>query len=415
MNKMIYIMILLLPLALRAGNQPRHHLELDLSTQEYDALLKQFLSAKGNGLETMEPESQMAISGGQKFSQWLVKINQARRSDDQIRLTSANTRRGIPIDSPSIYGPKQIKERLEELLQTLPSAMKEVAYGNSAISSTLPLEKELFIEWGRKIDKLYQTAVRWTTSVKPWLSYYKQRKKDDVRGYYYLSKYPNLDQILNDYNNLSDQEKTKLEEYLIGICQNSGTEVQNCQGRFDNAVAKNSLLSFKNSFWSTSKETWDSFFKIDNPRRDIDWTSAHADTLEVPFKDPNNSRIANFLKENIEDEFKWKNWGLQLNMVSGGFGTAHLEFSPNVTPHVTGGNTIVMDANTPIEEYEVQWTIRHEYGHILRFPDCYVEFYDEAIESVVNYQLDVNDLMCSRAGNMNQRIYDELKLVYFKK
>ena len=79
-----------------------------------------------------------------------------------------------------------------------------------------------------------------------------------------------------------------------------------------------------------------------------------------------------------------------------------------------GGNQIVMDSNQPIEEYESQWTIRHEFGHVLGLPDCYHEFYDTNLEAYVNYQLDVTDLMCSRAGNMKERIYTELKKAYGK-
>lgn len=73
-----------------------------------------------------------------------------------------------------------------------------------------------------------------------------------------------------------------------------------------------------------------------------------------------------------------------------------------------------MDSNQPIEEYDSQWTIRHEFGHVLGLPDCYHEFYDTTQEAYVNYQFDVTDLMCSRAGNMNERIYLELKKAYQK-
>ena len=138
--------------------------------------------------------------------------------------------------------------------------------------------------------------------------------------------------------------------------------------------------------------------------------------MEVTFKDPKNEVIADWLKVNIEDEFRRPllNWNLEMRFIRGGWFTAYLEFKKNVTPHVSGGNKVVMDANTDIEEYGVRWTIRHEYGHILRIPDCYHEFYDKERNLMINYQLDVTDLMCSRAGVMNDRIYEELKRVYYK-
>jgi hypothetical protein len=137
--------------------------------------------------------------------------------------------------------------------------------------------------------------------------------------------------------------------------------------------------------------------------------------MSIPFASLKDATISNWLKEHVEDEFKNATWNMEVHFKTQRPGMAYLEFKPNVTPHVTGGNIIVMDANTPIEEYSVQWTIRHEFGHILRFPDCYIEFYDEEEEVAVNYQLDVTDLMCSRAGDFNQRIFNEMKIVYFKK
>ena len=41
-------------------------------------------------------------------------------------------------------------------------------------------------------------------------------------------------------------------------------------------------------------------------------------------------------------------------------------------------------------------------------PDCYFEFYDEQNQMGVSYQIDTTDLMCSRAGNFNERLYKEL-------
>ena len=59
-------------------------------------------------------------------------------------------------------------------------------------------------------------------------------------------------------------------------------------------------------------------------------------------------------------------------------------------------------------------TIRHEYGHVLGFPDCYLEFYDTNLNQMVQYQLDITNLMCSRRVHLQQSHYDEMKRVYFR-
>ena len=73
-----------------------------------------------------------------------------------------------------------------------------------------------------------------------------------------------------------------------------------------------------------------------------------------------------------------------------------------------------MDANAPLTEYDVKWTIRHEYGHVLGFPDCYLEFWDKELKAIVSYQLDTSDLMCSRRGHLKQRHFDALRDAYFR-
>jgi hypothetical protein len=417
MDKVVKLTVALLTLISLSAKASEHHhsLPLDLSFQEYQKLWHDFSEkADKDQTEALDDNIKQAINGGEKFSQWLNKINQARSAENQIRLTSSSNRRGIPIDKPSKYGPKTIEKRLNNLLVELPNSIKKVVYADTAINSEVPTDVETFIKYGRKVKGLYSTAVRWSTSILPWLSWYKRNKRRDVRGYYYLNKMEDLDENLRNFQTLSTETQKVVKKHLLGICQNNNRSLNNCKRLLERRIAANGVLNFKNSFWTEAKATWDSFFKIKNRRTDVVWSKNAPDEMNVTFVDPDNDVIKDFLKDNIEDEFKTNSWNLNMSFKERGGGTAYIQFKPNVTPHVTGGNIIVMDANTSIEEYAVKWTIRHEYGHILRLPDCYVEFYDEAEEVAVNYQLDTTDLMCSRAGDFNQRIYLELKEKYFR-
>jgi hypothetical protein len=156
---------------------------------------------------------------------------------------------------------------------------------------------------------------------------------------------------------------------------------------------------------------YNSYFKLPVKRQDLDWNSKLS---TIPFIDPRNEAIKQWLKVNIEDEWRWGEWSLVLNFVSSGMGHAHVEFQAGATPHVNGlgGNTITMDANLPLQQYSSRWTIRHEYGHVLGFPDCYLEFYDTKEKVMINYQIDITNLMCSRRGHLKQIHFDELKRVY---
>jgi hypothetical protein len=194
---------------------------------------------------------------------------------------------------------------------------------------------------------------------------------------------------------------------------NSNLSLAACENRVKRAEAAGTLGTEFATSSATSAQVWRSFFDIPSyaVRRDVDHRDPNV--MLVTFNTPSIPKFIPYLQDNIEDEFQWGTWGIK--MVFGNYPNgALLKFETGVVPHVNGlgGNEIVMDSNQPIEEYESQWTIRHEYGHVIGLPDCYHEFFDSQLGAFVNYQLDVTDLMCSRAGDMNERIYQELTRVY---
>lgn len=390
------------------------HLPLELTIDESRSLLKETLKTKN--LKLQSPQVRTAIAGGEKLLNWIELINKNRAKDQKIRLTSKGTQRGIPIDKPKKYGPSTIAKDLSDIKTALPEIMKDVVYGKGTITAQNPISDKEFIKFGRQISKLYQTSVRWT-SLSSWLGQYEARKAKDVRGYYFLKHLRDLDQTLRDIRGLDPLLKEQILNSLQSVCENNYNSISRCKRELDRAAKSGDVLSYKKKYWQGAIRNWESFFKISNPRTDVEWKENTPGVMTVSFKDPRNPEIANWLKENIEDEFKFplENWNLEMKFIRGGWSTAYIEFRKNVTPHVSGGNKIVMDANTDIQEYGVRWTIRHEYGHILRLPDCYHEFYDRSQNLMINYQFDVTDLMCSRAGLMNERIYQELKRVYFNK
>ncbi|MBT3586314.1 MAG: hypothetical protein HN509_15510 [Halobacteriovoraceae bacterium] len=416
MKKSLIILLSSLILAPGLALAKPVHMPLELTFEESLSWNKNLLESTNKDATEQIPETKESIRAGERMNKWLKMINAARPADQQIRLTnSANRGNGIPIDRPSKYGPSTIIERLNKLKSELPEALKKVMIGNAEITAELPVSTEEFIKWAKVVSRLYQTAVRWT-GMSRWLPWLAQNKKRDVRGFFYLKKVEDLDAQLKVFGTLTTEVQSNYKNWLSGVCQNSGKKPKACLRELETAIEAKLVFDYKKNYWDKAQAAWNSFFEISKPRRDVTWTSEQPGVMNVTFKDPKNERIADWLKINIEEEFKRPllDWRLQFNFVEGGMGTAFLKFEAGVTPHVTAGNIIVMDANSPIEEWSVRWTIRHEYGHILRIPDCYVEFYDTEVKLMVNYQLDVTDLMCSRSGDMNDRLYHELKKNYFK-
>jgi hypothetical protein len=292
--------------------------------------------------------------------------------------------------------------------------MREVILeGSKPATTPLEVDDATYVRVARAFDRLYQSASRWALTL-PYRNAYIQNRKGDIRGYYFLSRDPNLDAKLSGYSTLPADEQQALGSLLRGVCFNYDLmDEGDCAEEFRLAVAGRTLPAFWNRYRRHGERAYNALFNVRNPRRDLKWsTIGNEEIATLPFRDPQSDRIRDFLKLNLEDEWKWGHWKLSLPFTANA--DVRVVFRPAITPNVNGlgGNTITMDANVPVEEYEVQWIIRHEFGHVLGFPDCYVEFYDTEAEAMVNYQVDISDLMCSRAGNLLERHYAEMKRVY---
>lgn len=383
------------------------HMDLEMTSAEYAKVLSTIPKSV-----QADPEVENAIKLGMRLSAWIAKVNTGRSAEAAIRLTSPETRRGIPIDKPNIYNPAIIKKTQEEILRDLPASMRAVILATSEVPGTIDLDDETFIKHARLLDKNYQSAARYK-SLDTYRSAYTQRAAQDVRGYYYLMTNKITANELRDTALIAADKVQPIKEALAGICRNNSSW-GNCTTAVEKAWTDNKLADLYNKHIAAGKKLWNDFFVIPSyaARSDFSWSG---NTMNVVFNTPSIPKFIPYLQNNIEDEYRWNGWGIKMKFGNYSNGPK-LVFEAGVVPHVNGlgGDTITMDSNQPIEEYESQWTIRHEFGHVLGLPDCYHEFYDTNLKAYVNYQLDITDLMCSRAGNMNERIYLELKKAYAK-
>lgn len=402
-----------------------HRLPLDLDSQDYQKLLQTLRVRSDVGPETLEEittvESviEFLIKKGARNADFLKFINSKKPVNEQLAFTNAELQKksGIPIDKPKTYSPEIITKQLDEMKQQIPVQMREIILGTAEFTYPLSVNDDEYLDWARKIDKLYQTAARWKTMA-PYLDYLAQRKSEDIRGYYFLMKEENLESKLLGWNALPNEDQIRLTGHLEGLCLQSQNE-KACTAQLHAAIAntKNDIQSVNKFYLQktvASKAVYDEFFMLVNPRPEAVWISTATPVLKLPFRDPQDQSILNFLKNNIEDEWKFNVWKLILDFTAAA--PVSVVFQPGVTPHVNGlgGNLITMDSNQPMTEFGTQWTIRHEFGHVLGLPDCYVEFYDQSKKEIVSYQIDIGNIMCSRAGHIQQTHLDELEKSYHK-
>lgn len=358
---------------------------------------------------------QPALTLGERSLAWLTYMNSFRPEGNKLQLTKPGDLNGIPIEKPQSYNVEIIETEHAEIEAQIPAELKTVLFSTDKnYPKDLPVAEVVYVHWARKIDRNYQTAARWKIMA-PWLGYLEQRREEDIRGYYFLTKKTdNVENFLRSYATLPNDQKAQVQEWLGQMCMNGEGLDADCDQMVAASLKSGKAYEFYLKYLPRSQAIWDSNFSLHNPRREIVWNQTEPLKMIVPFQDPRDFSILNFLKLNIENEWKWDAWGLVLDFRKSA--AIHVEFQAGATPHVNGlgGNTIVMDKNAPLTEWDVQWTIRHEFGHVLGFTDCYMEFYDPKVEAIVTYQLDIQNLMCARSGRMQKIHYETLKSVYMK-
>jgi hypothetical protein len=408
--KAILLALLLLPLVASAHSEIPD-IPPDASSREYRSILRQQMRLLGNdGLNEL-------LRAGERNLDWLAHINSFRQDAEKLSFTSRETQRGIPIDAANEYSPTIILTQLEELQQSLPAALVQVIFQEAPFTDNPPVAIPTYLEAGRKIDRLYQTAARWRT-MSPWLPSLESRRRNDIRGYYFLSRMENREEKLGSFPSLGAEERTRIEGWLTGMCLNASGNLNRCRSEVRSLVdRKGDLNAYYNRHESRSSTLFRSYFTIPAYaiRSDFRWEALPdgESKLITPFLDPGRDDVRHFVQFNVQDEFRWKGWRLEMPLVSGG-SHPFIVFIPGATPNVNGlgGSRITMDANQPLSEYDAQWTIRHEFGHVLGLPDCYVEFYERERNVIVNYQIDVENIMCSRQGRMKEENFLELMRAY---
>ena len=423
MNSIRFLVVLVTALSILPSEAfALPHLDLDLSGAEY----RQIQETRRLGRQTFElPAPQSASSGqlapvlnaGKRNLDFLNHLNARRPGMVPLSLSSPDSQMGFPVDSPRVFNVAIVLDGFSKLRAQLPASLAAIVLDGASFSDSPGVSDEDYVKAALQVDRLYQLASRWLL-LEPYLGQLAWRKKSDIRAYLSLSSDGDLPQKLSNFETLPGTDQQKLLKQLYELCFNDpALSDARCQSELSAARNAGMLRTFYSKHVPAASRLHSAFFAIPVSRSDVTWTSLDPSTMSIPFADPRNDQILNFLRDNIEDEWKWNGWRLKLDFrPTWTWGMTHIEFQPGATPHVDGigGSTITMDANSPLTEYNVQWTIRHEFGHVLGFPDCYLEFWDGDQAAIVSYQLDVTNLMCSRRGRLQQKHFDELKRVYLK-
>lgn len=353
---------------------------------------------------------------GKRAIAWFEYINSFRSPENKLDLTVKGSSKGMPLDAPMKTNTTILTDRYNKIIkEASPLLLTILINENEVFPTNVPVSDEEFVKTIRLFDVVYQHTIRWSNA-KDYLSWYINRSLWDIRGFVFLGATADLQNKLTNWSHLTDAEKTNFQTWLFSLCHNGDFEDSDCKSELGNAINKGRAFSFYQRFNKYGDEMYKSFFKLQAIRPEVYWNSDKT-ILYSPFLAPERLDVKNWLSENIQEE--WKNTGF--NLVLEFKETSidkipHIEFKSGVTAHVNeiAGDTITMDGDYSISSYAQKWTIRHEYGHILGFVDCYLEFYDVNEKAMIYYEVDTDNLMCSRHGKLSDQHVTQLRNAYKK-
>lgn len=347
-----------------------------------------------------------AIKAKEKLDELITLFNRSRVRKINVysALDTVST-----LDQPLIFSPAIIAQKLESLKAEMKPELKKAIFENGLASINLITEVDIK-KYGSKISGLYDLAIRYDHLIKN-KTYYIDRSNKDVRGFYYFQTKKTTAQSLVDFRFFDDSTKRDITSALMGICKNNKIKAYTCQREINTAVRRDNVHAVYSKYINGAIHNWNSFFLIPNTavRTDVIYRNG---ILEVPFKSAESKEIQDFLTT-IETTWTKFGVGVSLNFQQAD-NIPNFSFKTNAVAHVNklGGNNIVMNAGSDMNSAGAKFTISHEFGHVLGFPDCYIEFYDEEQDAFINYQLSKTDLMCSSQGKVTLRMKKEVERVY---
>lgn len=322
----------------------------------------------------------------------------------------------LTIEKPEIFGPEILVARFEAWRSAAPASVLTVLEGDGEPPARAP--RGLSATLG-ELHGIYLRAQRWEAFA-PDRGDLTLKAADDLRGYYRLGKTRDLEAKLRNFAGLPEAERAELREDLRGLCRNKYRAASLCGPALDARIEKDAVAVHA-ELAPAAQALWDARFAIprENRRGDLKvLREGDLTVFELPFRDPEDETVWNFVRDTVERAWRGPGWELRLKKIPVReigyfFGKpASIEFQPDVIAKVLSGRRIILDAKEALTDEDAIRTLRHEFGHVLGFPDCYLEFFDVGANALVNYQLDAGNIMCSKTGRVTRSHFEKLLEAY---
>jgi hypothetical protein len=209
----------------------------------------------------------------------------------------------------------------------------------------------------------------------------------------------------------------KAQEDFLGLCY-SGSNLSEAEC---NDFINNELIITENQI---------SFFKKQSSRKhhkfyELKLPSSHKFkmikkdnnyTLNFYFNNKADSSLLKDLKLGVSKNWRFSssNLNFKLNLIlTDKVSSPFIQTQNGINPHVNmDRTTISWEEATDSDNNISRKILSHEFGHILGFNDCYIEYWDQTKRELIYYTLDSGNIMCSSNGYVQKQHIEKIIQAY---
>lgn len=320
-------------------------------------------------------------------------------------------------ESPSAYGAQSIPRAYDDALAKAPAAVAAVIRSDAELPHAVPggLTIAQVADSLREVNRTYSRAARYL-ALYDWRFSLDARSRD-FRPYLRLrADRVALEADAADWSRLAPSARVAWLDRVTPACPVGG--VPGCDSRrvelLDRSATPAQARDFLALALAGGTKAYERLFTIVAPHPGVSVSTVDGE-LQVEFRTSGIAQdLLSWIQAKVDDGFLFPG-SVRLRLAARGEnavrGVVRIEWLAGALPHVNavGGDVIVMDANVTRWQEQTQVTLTHEFGHVIGFPDCYVEFWEPANEQFVFYSLDPDDRMCALSGGTLPRHERELR------
>jgi hypothetical protein len=201
---------------------------------------------------------------------------------------------------------------------------------------------------------------------------------------------------------LTDSEANFLEDRTIKLCKTFDNDQLNCEVQYsinkENRTIGDLVSYYQNKFQT---ERFDKLFTLRNPHLSFQCQKYDDDTIQMYLKVYSKSITAEnleLLTAFVEESWSRNNFSLNIEIVnSPGSDVIEIFSTSGGTSYVPDLNNRQVFLSRDLDLLSQKRVFAHEFGHVLGFPDCYTEFFDNENKDLIYYEIDKNNtnIMCS--------------------